>query len=282
MIPAVMTDEAFLADVRAADRDDDGFRLWWLGQSGFLLQHRKRHLLFDPYLSDSLTAKYAGSDRPHLRMTQNVIAPERLDFIDLVLVSHQHTDHLDGDTLRPMLRSRKEMEVVVPAAHRGLAAQRLEVPADRLRIADADRTFELSGFRIHGVLAAHDLPERDLEGRAISLGYIVQFGGWTIYHAGDCCPYDGLEKRLSEFAVDVAILPINGRADSRRVAGNFWGDEAAGLAHRIGARLVIPCHYRMFSFNSTTPDTFVAACHRLNQPYALPQVGERWDSVALR
>ncbi|MEZ6107788.1 MAG: hypothetical protein R3B96_17145 [Pirellulaceae bacterium] len=51
--------------------------------------------------------------------------------------------------------------------------------------------------------------------------------------------------------------------------GNFWGDEAAALGKAIGARLVIPCHYQMFSFNSVTPDAFVRACHEIGQPYAV-------------
>ena len=49
--------QALLADIQAARQTNDGFRIWWLGQSGFLLQWQNQHLLFDPYLSDSLTVK---------------------------------------------------------------------------------------------------------------------------------------------------------------------------------------------------------------------------------
>ena len=59
MIQPALKDEALLADIRTASRNDHQFRLWWLGQSGFLLQWKGEHLLFDPYLSDSLTKKYA-------------------------------------------------------------------------------------------------------------------------------------------------------------------------------------------------------------------------------
>ena len=55
-----------------------------------------------PYLSDSLTAKYAGTDKPHVRMTERAIDPARLDFIDVVTSSHNHTDHLDHETLWPL------------------------------------------------------------------------------------------------------------------------------------------------------------------------------------
>ena len=94
MIEPALADDAFLADVAAA-----GDALWWLGQSGFLLKRDGRFLLVDPYLSDSLTKKYAATDTPHVRMSRRVVAPERLGFVDVVLATHGHTDHLDPETL---------------------------------------------------------------------------------------------------------------------------------------------------------------------------------------
>jgi len=104
MIKPILQDDAFLEDVRRAKKNPDQLHLWWLGQSGFLLQWRGQHLLIDPYLSESLTMKYAGTDKPHVRMTERLIAPERLDFVDVVTSSHNHTDHLDGETLVPLLK----------------------------------------------------------------------------------------------------------------------------------------------------------------------------------
>ena len=118
MIEPALQDDDFLADVAVA-RDDFGhFHLWWLGQSGFLLQWQGKHLLFDPYLSDSLTKKYAATDKPHVRMTERVVAPERLNFIDVVTSSHNHTDHLDPETLGPLLRANPKMDLVIPEANR--------------------------------------------------------------------------------------------------------------------------------------------------------------------
>jgi L-ascorbate metabolism protein UlaG (beta-lactamase superfamily) len=103
VIEPLRSDDAFLADVESARAQRDALHLWWLGQSGFLVQWHGKHLLFDPYLSDSLTKKYAQTDKPHVRMTRRVIAPQRLGFVDLVTSTHGHTDHLDPDTLRPLL-----------------------------------------------------------------------------------------------------------------------------------------------------------------------------------
>ena len=78
-------------------------------------------------------------------------------------------------------------------------------------------------------------------GRAKYLGYVFQFGDWSIYHSGGTVRYDGMAEKLREFRIDVALLPINGRAAERRIPGNLFGNEAAELAKDLGAKLVIPC-----------------------------------------
>jgi L-ascorbate metabolism protein UlaG (beta-lactamase superfamily) len=105
---------------------------------------------------------------------------------------------------------------------------------------------------------------------------VVRCGPFGVYHAGDTIPYDGMAERIRAAGeVDVALLPINGRRPERRVAGNLWGDEAASLAHAIGARVAVPMHYEQFAFNTEPPDAFVAACERLGQPYRVLRAGER-------
>ena len=268
MIRPLRAGDEFLADVRAAT----GLRLWWLGQSGFLVAHEGRHLLLDPYLSDSLTRKYAGTDKPHERMTELVIEPERLDFVDVVTASHAHTDHLDPDTLRALPGT-----LVAPRAHRELAAERSGREPVTI---DEGETVEVAGFEITAVPAAHEVIERDEDGRMLCLGYVVRCGGTTIYHAGDTVLYDGMAERIGR--VDLALLPINGRAPERRVAGNLTGDEAAALAHELPASLAVPMHYEMFAFNTEPPNAFAAACERLGQPYRVLRAGESLAARASR
>jgi L-ascorbate metabolism protein UlaG (beta-lactamase superfamily) len=271
---------ALLTDIRAADRRNGGFRLWWLGQSGFLLRWEGIHVLLDPYLSDSLTRKYRRTDKPHVRMTELVIDPAELSFVDVVSSSHNHTDHLDAETLGPILARNPSMKLVIPEANRAFVADRLKIdPAMPIGLDDGV-TIELLGIRVSGVASAHDRVERDEHGHVKTLGYILRFGGWSLYHSGDTLRYEGMAENLRPFAIDVALLPINGRAPERRVAGNLSGPEAAQLAHDIGAKLVIPCHFEMFEFNTASPDAFVETCRRLGQPFRLLRCGERFESDA--
>src|SRR5438067_7493725 len=118
MIKPALQDDAFLADVAAAAADLAWCHVWWLGQSGFLVKYAGGHLLSDPYLSDPLTRKYAGTDKPHVRMTERVIDPARLVFVNVVTSSHSHTDHLDPDTLGPLIRANPNLSLVIPEANR--------------------------------------------------------------------------------------------------------------------------------------------------------------------
>lgn len=276
MIVPVHADSDLLADVNRARAESDFLHLWWLGQSGFLVQWQGQHLLLDPYLSDSLTHKYANTDKPHVRMTARVIAPERLDFVDVVTSSHNHTDHLDAATLLPILRANPVVRLVIPEANRAFVAERLACdPAWPIGL-DDDRATTVGPFTLTGIPAAHEQIEQDAAGRHKFLGYIVQAGPWTLYHSGDTVRYDGLIDKLRRWSIDVALLPINGRAPERRVAGNLNGVEAAQLAKAIGAGVVIPCHYEMFTFNTAPPDAFTAEAERIGQPYTVLRAGERW------
>jgi L-ascorbate metabolism protein UlaG (beta-lactamase superfamily) len=252
--------------------------LWWLGQSGFLLISGGRAVVFDPYLSDSLTRKYAGTDKPHVRMTERVITPEALGgigVIDAITSSHHHTDHLDAETLTPLLGLNPGAKLIIPEANRSFVIERLgQEFSSRLVGLDDGRSTEVAGIRFQGIAAAHNTVERDAEGRCKFLGYVMGWAGTVFYHSGDTLLHEGLVPALKPLSVDLALLPINGNLPERRVAGNLDGPEAAQLAKATGARMAIPCHFDMFEFNTAIPDEFVRECKRLDQAYHVLRNGE--------
>lgn len=276
MIKPVLQGDAFLEDVKRVRDHFDQLHIWWLGQSGFLIQWQGHHLLLDPYLSDSLTKKYEGTNKPHVRMTERVIAPERLDFIDVVTSSHNHTDHLDGETLIPLMEANPSLTVIVPRANIGFAAERLKVSPERLTPIRVDSSPLVVGpFSFEAIPSAHESFEQDENGDHRFIGLIVKAGKWTIYHSGDCINYDGLAERLGKWKIDLALLPINGRDPARGVAGNFSGEEAAQLGKQIQAGVVVPCHYEMFEFNTVSTKGFVNTAQGIRQEYRLLRCGQR-------
>ena len=281
MIRPVQSHDKLLADIHASNLTDGSFRLWWLGQSGFLLQWNCVHVLLDPYLSDSLTEKYRGTDKPHVRTTELVVEPAKLSFADIAASTHNHADHLDAQTLCPILDRNPKLKLVIAEANRSFVAERLKIdPAMPIGIDDGTSA-SVCGIRFLGVASAHETVDRDVHGRAKYLGYVLQFGGWSIYQSGDTVQYEGLVEKLQPCKIDVALLPINGRAPERRVPGNLFGREAARLARDIGAKVVIPCHYDMFEFNTASPREFIEECRRLDQPCSVLDCGQQWHSRRL-
>jgi len=269
MLSAFQKDDVLLADIQAASGDD--LHLWWLGQSGFMLKQAGAFVLIDPYLSDSLTLKYASTDKPHVRMTERCIAPERLGFVKLVLSSHQHTDHFDEATLSAL----GDYTLLTPAALESKAKQRLPREGiEWIGVSEHDH-IERHGWVIRPVAAAHNDIVRDEIGRSHYLGFIAQRNGITIYHSGDTLWHEELLPSLLEHKPDIVLVPINGNKPERRVAGNLNGTEAAALAKACGAKLAVPHHFDMFEFNTESPDEFVTACARLHQPQRVLRCGER-------
>ena len=281
LIPALQKDDALLKDIQRTASDREAFHLWWLGQSGYLIQWQGHYLLIDPYLSDSLTHKYARTEKPHTRMSERVVDPSRLNFMNVVTSSHNHTDHLDGETLRPLFRVNPDLKLVIPEANRAFVAERLEIDADLPLGLNDGESVTVADFTFHAVPAAHETVERDEVGRCRFLGYVMQFGPYTVYHSGDTLWYEGIVKQLAPYSIDVALLPINGSAPERKVAGNLSAEEAVRFAKEIKARTMIPCHYDMFTFNTADPDAFRREAEAKGQSHQVLRGGERWSSYQL-
>jgi len=198
LIPAFCKGLELQAQIHLSKKDSaaDHFDIWWLGQSGFLIQWNNTCILFDPYLSDSLTKKYDGTKKPHVRISELVINPELLNCIDVVTSSHNHTDHLDADTLIPLLRVNPEIAFIIPEANREFVSDRVKCsPNFPLGLNDG-KYLEIKGFKIHGIPAAHNEIERDDKSQCKFMGFVVQFGKWSIYHSGDTLWYDHIVETL--------------------------------------------------------------------------------------
>ncbi len=282
LISAAKKDEALIAEVESYQYDENNFHLWWLGQSGYLLLWKGRRVLIDPYLSDSLTKKYATTNKPHIRMSERVVDPSLLKNISIVTSSHNHTDHLDGETLIPLIKNNPNINFIIPEANRAFVCERAQIEKDfPLGLSDGE-SMVVDEFTFYGVPAKHNEIERDENGRCKFMGYVIEFGKWKIYHSGDTLWFDEMIELLKPFKVDVALLPINGNDPSRGVAGNLDVKEAAALGKAIKAKLVIPCHYDMFTFNTADPKDFASESKKINQPYQILKPGEHFSSLSLK
>jgi L-ascorbate metabolism protein UlaG (beta-lactamase superfamily) len=224
--------------------------LSWLGQSSVALQLGGVTVLIDPFLS------------PHPdRLVPPPFAPEEAHGVDVLLITHDHLDHLDERALPTIAAASPTAIVVVP---HGLVERVAELGVEpaRVRGLAVEGHVEIGPLTVDAVAACHGEGMGDAYRLGPFLGYVLSAGGVSIYHAGDTIVFDGLVERLREFGVHLALLPINGRDAEREaqgIVGNMNEPEAAQLALDIGADAVVPMHWDMFAANPGDPAAFVAA-----------------------
>jgi L-ascorbate metabolism protein UlaG (beta-lactamase superfamily) len=276
LIEPALADEALLAQIGSTRLEPRSIAFWPLGQSGFLIKSRFGTFVIDPYLSESLTRKYANTARPHVRMTRAPLRGADLSFVDLMIASHKHSDHLDPETTREILDASPRASLIIPEALRDYAVG-LGLDDRRLIGLDAGGTVEFGGARIRAIPSAHEGLDVDDSGRHLYLGYVIEIDGIRLYHSGDTIVYDRLIGELGAAAFDLLFLPINGRDRARGVPGNMNIAEAIDLACAVRPRYVVPHHYDMFTFNSANVAEFLIDAERLPEGVAAiaPKCGER-------
>ena len=157
----------------------------------------------------------------------------------------------------PVLKNNPGIKFIIPEANRDFVAERVECERDFPVGLNDSKSVGIDGFTFHGIPAKHNEIDRDENGNCKYMGYVIEFGNYKIYHSGDTFWFDEMVDMLKPFAVDLALLPINGNDPARKVAGNLNCKEAAELGKAIGAKCVIPCHYDMFTFNTADVNDFI-------------------------
>lgn len=220
----------------------------WLGQAGFLLRLGDTTVAIDPFLS------------PHdLRLYPPPPDESLGDRLDYLLVTHEHGDHLDVDLLPRLIKHFPELTVVVPTP---LESRVKELaPSAKVKGMQPGDSLTAGDLTVTAVGAIHAVAMSDgySDGRRSPddptpfVGYILKFGGLSIYHAGDTVVAKVLIDQLTFQAIDVAILPVNGRDFFREesgIAGNLTAREAVELAAAIGASLLVPMHHDLVRGNT--------------------------------
>lgn len=252
-----MTEEAtatgsIVAQIEQRSVPPRALGIWWLGQASFVIKGSGTIIYIDPYLAPD----------PH-RLVPPPFSPDEAPAGDLVLCTHDHSDHVDHVTLPALARSSPRAKIVIPyPAREQLIAEGID--AERLIVPVVDEPMRFGEILVTAIPAAHESLDYSPERGYPYLGYIVEINGVKLYHSGDCTIYEGLLERLREHKPDVAFLPINGADWKRRnndIVGNMSYRDAADLADAAGIDLTIPMHYGMFRTNTVPPGYFVNYVH---------------------
>lgn len=246
--PNVRTGEALIREINETKVPYGMVAVWFLGQVSVIIKGGDEVIYVDPYLSSS----------PH-RQFPPPLRPEEAVNADYVLITHEHSDHLDPDTLPVMAKAGDRTVYAAPGCCLETLAS-YGIPEDRLVHAVTSEWRSFSGFRMKPLPSAHEELDYDERQDHRYVGYVLELNGVKLYHAGDTTVYPGLIEALRAESIDLALLPINGRdpfRNSRNIIGNMNYREAAELAVAAGIDTVIPTHYDMFAGNSEHPGYFV-------------------------
>jgi len=246
---------AFVDDVTPsrppAQVEGDRLRVTLVNHSTVLLQVDGINILTDPVWSERVSPiSWAGPRRhraPGVRW-------EDLPRIDLVLLSHNHYDHLDAATLR-RLSARGSAEFVVPL---GLAPLVRSLGATAPRQMDWGDHQRFRGITIHGVPAYHFSGRSPFDrDRTLWCGYLLETAAGSIYFAADTGFGDLFEQIRARFgAPRLALLPIGAYEPRWFMAPVHMGPDEALRAHRIlGAQTSVAIHHGTFQLADESIDT---------------------------
>jgi N-acyl-phosphatidylethanolamine-hydrolysing phospholipase D len=232
-----------LAEAEALDgvvnRRSDADRLTWLGHASFLLRLDGRNVLTDPYLTP-----YA-SPLPPLgprRFAPPGLPPERLPPIDVLLLSHNHYDHMDLPTIEA-LPGKQRIEVVVPL---GLAGYFRERGYARVQELDWRQAATVAGLEVTALPAIH-FSKRTLfdRNRTLWTGYAIQGRAKRICFAGDTAygpVFRELGQSLAPF--DLGLLPIGAYEPRELMKGSHCTpEEALQIGRDLRIRRIVGMHW---------------------------------------
>lgn len=252
---------ALLDDIRQTEMAAGRAAFWWLGQHSFIVKigtQTGAHILYiDPYF-----------DPIEARQTPPLLEFAEPDNADLVLVTHDHSDHLCPVSLSHIAAQCPQAQFVSPRTATRRMTEDAHVSADRLHTLSAAESLEWNGLRITAIKGKHESFDEDPVLGFPWLGYVVETlgtdgkpTGFCFYHAGDTIAYEGLQTTLAQWSrFDVMFLPINGRDGERfrrNCMGNLTFQESAELAGELKPGLAVPTHYDMFIGNQEDPAKFV-------------------------
>jgi L-ascorbate metabolism protein UlaG (beta-lactamase superfamily) len=252
-----------------------GLRAWWLGHATVLLEVDGVRILTDPVLSQRTSPfQFVGPARLH----PAPIAIADLNNIDAVVISHDHFDHLDMDTIQALARKGTHFFVGLGI---GAHLERWEVPPAQIHELDWWEQAEVRGVAIHCTPARHYSGRRSMDNSTLWSSWLLKGPQHSVYFSGDTGYADhfkAVRERLG--APELALLKVG--------AYGAWEDihmnpESAVRAHRdLGAGTLLPVHWGTFNLAYHAWEEpivrSVAAARAQGVQIITPRPGEKYEA----
>ncbi len=261
-------------DKQAFLEDSEESKFIWFGHSVILCRMNGKTIFIDPMLGPD-----AAPIAPFKIKRFNTISLELIDElppIDLLIMSHDHYDHLD---LKSIKRLAPKVELFYTAL--GVARHLKSWGVEESKITEFDwwETKEYNEMKITFT------PTRHFSARGMRDRFHGLWGGWSLQNASEHIWFSGdggygehfkeIGKRLDAF--DLAFMEC-GQYNKLWRPIHLFPEESIVAAKEAGAQLIMPVHWGSFTLSDHTwtepVEQFVEAAEKESQPYFIPRIGE--------
>lgn len=205
-------------------------KITFIGQAGLMFENENIKFMIDPYFSDSV-GKISPEKHRRIPVKQELFSEK----LDMIILTHDHLDHTDPETLEVLLKENKNLEILAPY-NAWLRVKEIGCLHNYVMF-NQNTVWTKNGITFTAVKACHS----DLT----AIGVIIDDGDKKYYVTGDTLYNTEIFDDLPD-DIYAVFLPING------VGNNMNEIDAKNFAIKCGAKYVIPLHFGMF--DNINPD----------------------------
>jgi L-ascorbate metabolism protein UlaG (beta-lactamase superfamily) len=249
--------------------------LTWFGHSSYLLQVNNLNILVDPVFSERTSpVQYAGTKA---FKGSNAYTVEDMPRIDVMVITHDHYDHLDYETIKKI---KDRVGVFVTSLGVGAHLEYWGIAADKIKELDWWETTDINTDTKFTAAPARHFSGRGFKrNQTLWSSFIFETNGYRIYMGGD----SGYDKHFAEIGnrfgpFDLAILE-DGQYNVYWSNIHMMPEETAQAAVDLKAKVLFPVHWGKFALATHPWDESVQRVLKkageLNMKVITPKIGEQ-------
>ena len=262
------------------DAAEGEMKVVWFGHSSSMLQLQGKNILIDPVLS-TYASPVAGFGSK--RFSELPITAELLPEIDVLVISHDHYDHLDYKTIKAMDKKVKEYCVPLGVENHLI---RWGVDEAKIHVMAWWDEVQIDGLKITSTPGQH-YSWRVLWGKSTTLwsGYVFTNQKYQVYYTGDT-GYGEFYSEIYEKLGDMDLLLLeNGQYDNAWESIHMHPEQAIEAAKTVHAAWVIPVHWGAYTLANHPWDDSIRRMTSKGRAAGLniatPKIGEIVDYNAI-
>lgn len=265
----------------------DGVVVIWLGHSSLFLQSLRKRLMVDPVLRPSASPFPGGV--PAFPGT-TLYEPAEIPDLDVLVITHDHYDHLDADTVCAL--APRVGRFVVPLGV-GAHLRYWGIPHEKIVELAWGETADLDGLKLTATPAVHMSGRSPLTRRTLWNSYVLSLEGKKLFLGGD----GGYDKHFAEIGktygpFDLAFIE-NGQYSKKWPRNHLFPEQTRQVALDLQAKMLLPIHWGKFCLSDHAwnrplqhlleiADGFPITVPRIGEPYVVgspPKTKPWWLEV---